>query len=103
MTPFSQFIIIFHALMGMSVGFFAATTAGWPARVALLAAGCAFGILTGVMICYTPRKIRSAAKTIRHNPLLAVLLSTFAHLVWIGVAVSFWWICIDLLTARTVL
>jgi|SRR5581483_35248 len=95
MNPIRQMVILFHGLAGLSIGFFTATAGVWV-RAILAAGGCAFGLIAALMMCYMPGMILSAAGTIRHNRGLTVLLSLCAHLVWIGVAVSFWWICIVL-------
>ena len=102
MSPLRQMVILFHGLMGLSIGFFSGSSAGILTMIVLSAGGCAFGLLASAMMCYMPRMIRSAAETIPHNRLLASALALAAHLVWIGVAVCFWWVCITLLEAHTV-
>jgi hypothetical protein len=93
-----QLIILFHALIGLSIGFFAGTTAGLPTLVAFSLGGCALGMLAGLVTCYLPRMIRSAAKIVPRNPVLALLVLICAHLVWAIITVPFWWLCIDLFT-----
>jgi len=101
MNPVRQMVILFHGLVGLNIGFVLGVSMGIPIAIVLATGVCGFGLLSGAMICYMPRRIRSAAETIPHNRLLASTFCFAANLLWIGVVVCFWWVCIAVFGAHT--
>jgi hypothetical protein len=96
-----QIVISFHGLVGLSIGFAYGNGQGVLVWSSLAAIGCAFGLLAGCLMCWMPGKVRKAADAIRHNRPMAVFFSLSAHLLWLLVAISFWWVCIDIFAACT--
>jgi hypothetical protein len=95
MTNPLQLLNLFHALMGLCVGWFWGSRFGVPIGIAAAVGGAALGLVAGILISEMPGRIRSARARISNNRPLAIVLATSAHLIWLAVGISFWWICLS--------
>lgn len=57
--------------------------------------GAVVGLITGFLVGYMPEQVSlTTAKISRKHRLRAALFAVFGYLVWLGLGIAFWWVCL---------